>query len=93
MNVLIIGYFSVPSFTNHIIHVGSDNGITRKVTTMASAAISSGASSVYGGTQAIAQRLFGSSGGESNNNQSSNNMGSGSSAQGSGYMRDKISGN
>jgi len=89
----IIGYFSVPSITNHIIHVSSDNGITRKVTTMASATVSNGVSSVYGGTQALAHRLFGSSSNGSSDNQLSNNMGSGSSSQGSGYMRDKISGN
>jgi len=89
----IIGYFSVPSITNHIIHAGSDNSVTRKVTNIASSAVSSGASAVYGGTQALAQRLFGSSDVGSSNNQPSNQMGSGSSAQGSGYMRDKISGN
>ncbi|MDI3321969.1 conjugative transposon protein TraJ [Pinibacter soli] len=89
----IIGYFSVPSITNHIIHAGGDNGLTKKVTTMVSTAVSNGVSAVYGGTQALAQGLSGSSSGVSNSNQSSNSMGGGSNSQGSNYMRDKISGN
>jgi len=96
----IIGYFTVPSISNYIVHAGSGNALTHKVTNLSMAA---GGAAVAGGVAAGGAGLARVSegvknlwnapgdiregyneGGTANNNKSS--------VQASNYMKDKLSG-
>ncbi len=93
MIIGIIGYFTVPSIANYIVHAGGSNTLLNKVTNIMSA---SNRSIVTGSTSMVRDALgdgysrisgsmssHGSSGGYFDNGSKSNN---------DGYMKDKISG-
>jgi len=92
MIIGIIGYFTVPSVANYIVHAGGGNALLYKVTNMMSSssrALTQGGTSmakdVLGdGYNKVANSMasFGTSGGYFNDNNSST----------SAYMRDKLSG-
>lgn len=82
MIIGIIGYFTVPSVANYIIHAGGNNALLQKVTNMMSMSVRSTAS----GTTAMSRDALGGA-----YNRISNSMAD-SGASG-GYFKDKIEGN
>lgn len=93
MIIGIVGYFTVPSVANYIVHASGGNALLQKVTTMVSSSgrmvVNSGATmsrDVLGdGYNKLSSSMagYGSSGGYFNNEGN----------KGGGYMKDKLSGN
>ena len=79
MIIGIIGYFTVPSVANYIIHAGGGNALLHKVTTMMS---SSSRSLTTGGTSMV-RDAYGDA---------KNMLQHGYTGQGADYFKDKISG-
>jgi len=81
MVIGIIGYFTVPSIANYIVHAGGANALLYKATNMFSTGANSTASNVVASAGSIV------------NPSGSGRMSSDSSHNGSGYMHEKLAGN
>jgi len=97
MIIGIIGYFTVPSIANYVVHAGGGNALLYKVSNVFSATTSSVVQSVSGKAGMVADSL-GSAAGRVTNSMSSNGASSGyfaegnSNTSGDNYMKDKLSG-
>jgi len=85
MIIGIIGYFTVPSVANYIVHAGGANTLLYKVSNVFSSTASSTVNSVSSGTAMIADSMGSAA------NKMSNSMSS--SGASDGYFKDKLSGN
>lgn len=85
MIIGIIGYFTVPSVANYIVHAGGGNALVNKVTSVFSSATSSATRVVGGSATSMVKDVYGDASGLVSNSMSS---------QGStgGYFRDRIEG-
>lgn len=87
--IAIVGYFTVPSVANYIVHAGGGSILLQKASNVFIGTTQSAYSSTKAGTAAIAKYLAGSS---SSGSQSSGQSGKGSN-QSDDYQRNKLSGN
>ncbi|TDH18042.1 conjugative transposon protein TraJ [Segetibacter sp. 3557_3] len=92
----IIGYFTVPSVANYIVHAGGGNALLFKVSNAFSRSSGAGVNMITGTSGMVADSL-GSAAGSIRNSitQQSSSSGyfkAGKNEQGSNYMRDKLSG-
>jgi conjugative transposon TraJ protein len=85
MIIGIIGYFTVPSVANYIVHAGGGNTLLNKVTSVFSSSTSSATQMAGNTATSMIKDVYGDSGGAIKNSMSSQ----GSS---SGYFADRISG-
>jgi conjugative transposon TraJ protein len=85
MIIGIIGYFTVPSVANYIVHAGGGNTLLYKVTSVFSSSSSSATQMVGSGATSMIKDVYGDAAGAVRNGMSSQ----GSSA---GYFADRISG-
>jgi conjugative transposon TraJ protein len=98
MIIGIVGYFTVPSVANYIVHTGGGNTLLYKVSSLFSST-SRGAVNTVAGSAGMVADAMGNAAGKISNSMSSyaTNSGyfneSGSPSSGSTYMQDKISGN
>ncbi len=97
MIIGIVGYFTVPSVANYIIHAGGGNTLLYKVSSLFSSS-SRGAVNVVSGSAGMVADAMGSSSNKISNSMASNNSSSGyfnegGSSGNSGYMKDRLSGN
>jgi conjugative transposon TraJ protein len=85
MIIGIIGYFTVPSVANYIVHAGGGNALLYKVNSVFSSATSSSVQTVRGGSTSMIKDAYGDAAGM---------MRGGMATEGStkGYFKDKISG-
>ena len=81
MIIGIIGYFTVPSVANYIIHAGGGNTLLYKVTNM----MSTSARTVAGGGTSMVKDVYGDAAGKIQNSFSTEGISAG-------YFKDKISG-
>ncbi len=96
----IIGYFTVPSISNYIVHAGSGNALTHKVTNLSmaagGAAVASGVAAGGAGLARAAEgvkNLWNAPGNiRDGYNEGSRASAGNSSGQQSNYMKDKLSG-
>ncbi len=84
MLIGIVGYFSVPSVANHIIHAGGSNSLLYKVTYMASSSVHGIASSAAQSTSSMVRDSYGDT---------SNMMSNGYQSEMGDYFKDKLQGN
>lgn len=97
MIIGIIGYLTVPSIANYVVHAGGGNALLYKVSHVFSGTTSSVVQSVSGKAGMVADSL-GSAAGRVTNSMSSNGASSGyfaegnSNKSGDNYMKDKLSG-
>ncbi len=96
MVIGIIGYFTVPSVANHIVHAGGGNSLLYKVSSLFSNTSRSAVNSVSGSAGMVSD-VMGNAAGKISNSMSSNANSSGYFNEGnnsgkSGYMQDKLSG-
>ncbi len=96
MIIGIVGYFTVPSVANYIVHAGGGNTLLYKVTSLTTSATSSTASMVSSGA-GMAADVFGNAAGKMSQGMASQGVSgeyfkdSGNGKSGS-YMHDKLSG-
>lgn len=85
MIIGIIGYFTVPSVANYIVHAGGGNALNQKVTSIFSSGASSATSTVRQGGVSMVRDMYGNTAGE---------IKSGMAAAGavSDYFKDKLKG-
>lgn len=85
MIIGIIGYFTVPSVANYIVHAGGGNALLYKVNSVFSSATSSSVQIIKGGSTAMVRDVYGDAAGIMNNSMST---------EGSvkDYFKDKIQG-
>jgi conjugative transposon TraJ protein len=81
----IIGYFTVPSVANYIVHAGGGNALLHKVNNVFSSSVATSTRMVSQGTSTMVKDVYGNTAGVI-----SSGMAAGSAA--SGYFKDKISG-
>ncbi len=86
----IVGYFTVPSVANYIVHAGGGNTLLYKTSNLFTGGSRAVASTVLAGSGAVANSFSQSSKVSSSNATTPNNTDSGGS--GSNYMHDKLSG-
>ena len=86
MVIGIIGYFTVPSIANYIVHAGGYNALLFKATSVFGKGASSGVTNVVSGAQSMASSAQGAFASKQSANGFSHN------GNGSNYMADKISG-
>jgi hypothetical protein len=96
MIIGIVGYFTVPSVANYIVHAGGGNTLLYKVSSIMSNTSSSAVNTVSGGAGMITDAM-GNAASRMSNSMSSygNNSGyfnEGKPSGNSGFMRDKLSG-
>ncbi|MEJ7737005.1 MAG: conjugative transposon protein TraJ [Chitinophagaceae bacterium] len=96
MIIGIVGYFTVPSVANYIVHAGGGNTLLYKVSSMFSNTSRSAINTVTGSTGMVADAM-GNAAGRITNSMSSNGSNSGyfndsNNAGKSNYMQDKLSG-
>ncbi len=86
----IIGYFTVPSVANYIIHAGGGNTLLYKVTNM----MSTSARTVAGGGTSMVKDVYGDMAGKVQNSFANQGLSGGyfNDKSSGGYMRDKLSG-
>lgn len=96
MIIGIVGYFTVPSVANYIVHAGGGNTLLYKVSSLFSNTSRSAINTVSGGAGMVSDAMGNASGRISNSMSSyGNNSGyfnEGSTSGKSGYMQDKLSG-
>lgn len=85
MIIGIIGYFTVPSVANYIVHAGGGNTLLHKVTSVFSSYTSSSARMIGSGTTSMVRDVYGDAAGMVRNSMSSQ----GSSGD---YFKDRIAG-
>ncbi|MBO9684441.1 MAG: conjugative transposon protein TraJ, partial [Flavisolibacter sp.] len=85
MIIGIIGYFTVPSVANYIVHAGGGNALLYKVNSVFSSATSSSVQTVTEGSTSMIKDAYGDAAGVMRNS-----MTTGGSTRG--YFKDKISG-
>jgi conjugative transposon TraJ protein len=85
MIIGIIGYFTVPSVANYIVHAGGGNTLLYKVTNVFSSSATSSVRTVTGGTASMVKDVFG-------DGASSVRGSMASSGSTGGYFKDKIEG-
>jgi conjugative transposon TraJ protein len=85
MIIGIIGYFTVPSVANYIVHAGGGNALLYKVNSVFSSATSSSVKTVTGGGSSMIKDAYGDAAGMMRGG-----MATGGSTEG--YFKDKISG-
>jgi conjugative transposon TraJ protein len=88
MIIGIIGYFTVPSVANYIVHAGGGNSLLYKVTNM----MSSSSRSLAQGGSSMAKDVFGDGYNKVANSMSSFGTSGGYFNDNSNYMKDKLSG-
>jgi len=90
MIIGIIGYFTVPSVANYIIHAGGGNTLLYKVTNM----MSTSARTVAGGGTSMVKDVYGDMAGKVQNSFANQGLSGGyfNDKSSGGYMRDKLSG-
>ena len=90
MIIGIIGYFTVPSVANYIIHAGGGNTLLYKVTNM----MSTSARTVAGGGTSMLKDVYGDMAGKVQNSFADQGLSGGyfNDKSSGGYMRDKLSG-
>jgi hypothetical protein len=86
MVIGIIGYFTVPSIANYIVHAGGYNALLFKATSVFGKGASSGVTNVVSGAGSMASSAQGAFASKQSANGFSHQ------ANGSTYMQDKISG-
>jgi conjugative transposon TraJ protein len=96
MVIGIVGYFTVPSVANYIVHASGGNTLLYKVNSLFSSSSRSAVNTVSGGAGMVADAM-GSAAGRISGSLSSNGINSGyfkesGSSGTSGYMQDKLSG-
>ena len=96
MIIGIIGYFTVPSVANYIIHAGGGNTLLYKVTSLTASSSSSMINTASSGAGMVAD-TFGNarsnvSGSMASNNVSQGYFNEGSNSKENGYMHNKLSG-
>ena len=94
MIIGIVGYFTVPSVANYIVHAGGGNTLLYKVTSLTSSSSRSVVSSVSSGAGMVADS-FGNTRSTVAGNMASNGVSGGyfnDKKDGGGYMKDKLSG-
>ncbi len=92
MIIGIVGYFTVPSVANYIVHAGGGNTLLYKVTSL-TASSSRSVISTMSSTTGIAADAFGNAASRVQQGMASNNISEGYfNEKGSGYMHDKLSG-
>ncbi len=96
MIIGIVGYFTVPSVANYIVHAGGGNTLLYKVTSLTTTAASSTVSMVSAGAGMTAD-AFGNAAGKLSQGMASQGMSGGyfkdgDNGKASGYMHDKLSG-
>lgn len=92
MIIGIVGYFTVPSVANYIVHAGGGGALGQKVTTIFSTATTTVASSTMSGVGMAADTL-GDAAGKMAGSQSSNATSSQYFDDKDSYMKDKLKGN
>lgn len=92
MIIGIVGYFTVPSVANYIVHAGGGGALGQKVTTIFSTATTTVASSTVSGVGMAADTL-GDAAGRMAGSQSSNAISSQYFDDKDSYMKDKLKGN
>jgi conjugative transposon TraJ protein len=96
MIIGIVGYFTVPSVANYIVHAGGGNTLLYKVTNLTSSSSRSIANSASSGAGMVADSFGNSrsnvSGSMAANSVSSSYFNEGGSTKSNGYMQDKLSG-
>lgn len=83
MLIGIVGYFTVPSVANYIVHPGGGSGLLHKVTSMSMMSASSGANMASSTGGAMVSDVYGDA---------KRMMGGGAQSGGGDYFKDKISG-
>jgi conjugative transposon TraJ protein len=96
MIIGIVGYFTVPSVANYIVHAGGGSAMVQKVTSLLSSTSSNAVNTVTGGAGMVSDAM-GNAAGRLSGSISSQGINSGyfnegSSSSHSGYMQDKLSG-
>ncbi|MGF2412070.1 conjugative transposon protein TraJ [Ferruginibacter sp.] len=96
MIIGIVGYFTVPSVANYIVHAGGGNTLLYKVTSLTSSSSRSVVNSVSSGAGMVADS-FGNTKSNTSGSMASNGVSSGYFNEGggnksNGYMKDKLSG-
>lgn len=86
----IVGYFSVPSVANYVIHAHGGNGLLNKVTQIATSATNTTISTASGAGNTIGNRM--EQGGTNLVNAPKNFMEGYRGAGGSGHQKDRLSG-
>jgi conjugative transposon TraJ protein len=85
MIIGIIGYFTVPSVANYIVHAGGGNALLYKVNSVFSSSTSSSVQTVMGGSTSMIKDAYGDAAGMMRN-------GMATKGNTKGYFKDKISG-
>lgn len=94
MIIGIVGYFTVPSVANYIVHAGGGNTLLYKVTNLTSSASRSVVNTASSGAGMVADS-FGNAKSNVSGSMASNSVSGGyfkDKADGNGYMKDKLSG-
>lgn len=86
MIIGIVGYFTVPSIANYIVHAGGGNALLHKVSTIFSSSASSATGMVVQSSTSMARDVYGSGAAVMQS-------GMAASSSAAGYFRDKLSGN
>jgi conjugative transposon TraJ protein len=96
MIIGIVGYFTVPSVANYIVHAGGGNTLLYKVSSLFSNTSRSAINSVSGGAGMVADAMGGTASRISNSmssyGSSSGYFNEGNSSENSGFMKDKLAG-
>jgi len=85
MIIGVIGYFTVPSVANYIVHAGGGNALLYKVNSVFSSATSSSVQTVTGGSTSMIKDAYGDAAGVMRNSMATD-------GSTKGYFKDKISG-
>jgi len=88
MIIGIVGYFTVPSVANYIVHAGGGNTLLYKVTSLTM----SSSQSVMQSTSAMTKDVYGDAAGMMRNSMSTQGNAGGYFNNGNGYMKDKLTG-
>jgi conjugative transposon TraJ protein len=83
MLIGIVGYFTVPSVANYIVHPGGGSGLLHKVTSMSMMSTSSAANMSYAAGNSMVSDVYGDA---------KRMMGGGTQSGGGDYFKDKLSG-
>jgi len=88
MIIGVVGYFTVPSVANYIVHAGGGNTLLYKVTSLTM----SSSQSVMQSTSAMTKDVYGDAAGMMRNSMSTQGNAGGYFNNGNGYMKDKLTG-
>ncbi|MNT15695.1 hypothetical protein D3C72_1507630 [compost metagenome] len=93
MIIGIIGYFTVPTVANYVVHAAGGGALQQKITSMFGSGLSSVASGGSSMAAGAAMRIGGMASDQNGNKASSMNTDMASQKQNQNYFKDKLNGN